>query len=67
MLAQNESVMQNPDTCLPAHELRPLTADDMRGAVPEEYLIIGALICPQCGLIYSRAFAERYGETPQAA
>jgi hypothetical protein len=50
-----------------AHELRPLTADDMRGAVPEEYLIIGALICPQCGLIYSRAFAERYGETPQAA
>ena len=52
--------MQNPDTCLPTHELRPLTADEMRDSVPEEYLIIGALICPECGIIYSRGFAERY-------
>ncbi len=59
--------MQNPDTCLPTHALRPLTSEDMRGDVPEEYLAMGALISPQCGLIYSRAFAERYGETARAA
>ena len=52
--------MQNPDRCLPTHELRLLTAVDLRDNVPEEYLIIGALICPECGIIYSRGFAERY-------
>lgn len=59
--------MQDPDECLGSHSLRPLTPEDLRGDVPEEYLVIGALICPACGLIYSRGFVERHGETPRAA
>lgn len=59
--------MQVPEECLRTHALRPLTDEDLRGTVPEKYLVLGALICPNCGLIYSRAFADRYGETPKAA
>ncbi len=59
--------MRDPDTCLPTHNLRPLTLDDLGEDVPKEYLAIGVLICPECGLIYSRAYAGRHGETRLAA
>ncbi len=59
--------MQDPKTCLQTHTLRPLTAADFRDNVPEEYLALGAFVCPECGLIYSRAFAERHPETLRAA
>ncbi len=59
--------MRDPVTCLPTHSLRPLTLDDLGYDVPKEYLAIGALICPECGLIYSREYAGRHGETRLAA
>ena len=59
--------MRDPDTCLPTHILRPLTMDDLADDVPKEYLAMGAFICPECGLIYSRAYAGRHGETRLAA
>lgn len=45
----------------------PDPEEDLRADVPEEYLAMGSLICPQCGLIYSRGVAERHGEGQRAA
>ncbi len=59
--------MRDPNTCLPAHILRPLTVDDLGEDIPKEYLAMGTFICPECGLIYSRAYAGRHGETQLTA
>lgn len=43
--------MRDPEECLRTHTLRPLTPDDVRGTVTDECLVLGAIICPECGLI----------------
>jgi predicted RNA-binding Zn-ribbon protein involved in translation (DUF1610 family) len=41
--------------------------DDLADDVPKEYLAMDAFICPECGVIYSREYAGRHGETRLAA